>query len=259
MSPRIIFLHIPKTAGQSVHAALVDGFGAGAVCPARVNGQLAGMSRGELNRYQVFSGHLDWTALDEVEGPKYIFTVLREPLDRLLSFYFFLKKQASLLQPQELELPPNQGMKAVRELSAHEYFTGGPPHIRAFLDSHYDNFYTYFFASRHYRGYSELRRQIEQKRLTPERLLGMARENLARLDGVFTVDMLGAVFDAIRALAPNPIAAEDRYRTNVNNETPREERLRLLRDFGATDETFLRIEHACELDRELWRQFSASN
>ena len=44
MTARIIFLHLPKTAGQSVHAALVDGFGEAAICPARVNEQLDGLT-----------------------------------------------------------------------------------------------------------------------------------------------------------------------------------------------------------------------
>ena len=87
---KVIFLHIPKTAGQSVHAALVNAFGNEAVCPARVNDQLRRMSITEINRYQVFSGHFDWSLLDCIKGPKYVFTILREPIDRILSFYLAL-------------------------------------------------------------------------------------------------------------------------------------------------------------------------
>lgn len=256
MEPRIIFLHIPKTAGQSVHAALVNGFGEESICTARVNDQLAGMTIRELNRFRVFSGHLDWSMLDCVDGPKYVFTILRDPLDRLLSFYFFLRKEAAMLQPHELKLPANQGKKAILELSAHEYFTGGPPHIRAFLDNHYDNFYAYFFAGRHYRARAVLQAQVRQKILTRERVLEMALDNLSRLDGVFTVDDMPAVFDAIRALAPGPIGEDQAYRTNVNADTPRADRRERLRGFGATDETFVRIEEACAMDREIWEAVS---
>jgi len=48
------------------------------------------MSITEINRYQVFSGHFDWSLLDCIKGPKYVFTILREPIDRILSFYLAL-------------------------------------------------------------------------------------------------------------------------------------------------------------------------
>lgn len=254
MEPRIIFLHLPKTAGQSVHAALVKGFGEDAICPARVNDQLAAMTIDELNRYRVFSGHLDWSMLDCLEGPKYVFTILREPLDRLLSFYFFLRKEAAALQPRDMDLPSNQGMKAVLTLSAHEYFTGGPPHIRAFLDSHYDNFYTYFFAGRHYRAHAALSPPVKQTLLTRDRLIEMARANLARLNAVFTVDDMPAVFQTIRTLAPKPIAKDEAYRTNINLETPRDQRHARFRELGATDETYARMEESCAMDRQIWNE-----
>ena len=92
--PNVIFLHIPKTAGQSVHSFLVHLFGQGAIAPARVNEQLIQLSIPQIRKYSVFSGHMDWAMLDCVERPRFVFTILREPTDRILSFYYYLRSEA---------------------------------------------------------------------------------------------------------------------------------------------------------------------
>src|ERR1044071_10007863 len=92
---RVIFLHIPKTAGQSVHESLRRLFAPEEICPARENFQLLPISIQELRRYRLFSGHLDWCLLDVVPQPRFTFTVLRRPIERIISFYFFLRGRAS--------------------------------------------------------------------------------------------------------------------------------------------------------------------
>lgn len=253
---RIVFLHIPKTAGQSIHAALENAFGKQAVCPARVNDQLKQMSISEINRYQVFSGHLDWTLLDCLKGPTYVFTVLREPLDRLLSFYFFLRKQGEQMKSEERQKPGNQGLKAAFELSPNEYFMGGPPHLRNFLDDHYDNFYTYFFAGRHYRARSELIGAYRSGAISRERLLDMARDNLSHLGGVFSVDHIGEVFSVIRDLGPGILKDDEAYRTNVNGAIGPSRRMERLLELGANQRTLDRIDEYCAMDRELWSLYA---
>lgn len=251
---RVFFLHIPKTAGQSVHAALVNAYGADAVCPARVNEQLVRLSVRELNRYRVFSGHLDWSLLDCVRGPRYVFTVLREPRDRILSFYFYLREQAAKLSTEDLNQPHNQGMKAALELSPNDYFCAGPPHLRRFLDDHYDNFYTYYFAGRHYRARQSLAGQLQQKLITREQLIDMALDNLGTLDAVFSVDDMPRVFAAIRALSGAAIRGDDEYRVNVNHAVAAHERAARLKALGAEPRTFARLKQWCAMDDLLWQR-----
>jgi len=251
---RVFFLHIPKTAGQSVHAALVNAYGADAVCPARVNEQLVRLGVRELNRYRVFSGHLDWSLLDCVRGPRYVFTVLREPRDRILSFYFYLREQAAKLSGEDLHKPQHQGMKAVLELSPDDYFCGGPPHLRRFLDDHYDNFYTYYFAGRHYRGRQSLAGQVQQKLLSREQLIELALDNLGTLDAVFRVDDMGRVFGAIRALSGASIRGDEAYRVNVNAAVAAGERAERLKALGASTRTFERLKQWCTMDELLWQR-----
>lgn len=253
---KVIFLHIPKTAGQSVHAALVNAFGKDNVCPARVNDQLRRFSITELNRYQVFSGHFDWALLDCIKGPKYVFTILREPIDRILSFYFYLRDEAEKLPKEQLISPERQGMKAAFELSPRDYFLGGTPHIRRFLDDHYDNFYTYYFAGRYYESRGKMIGQINQRELTSSDVLRMAKDNLTLLDDVFTVENMGVVFSSIRAISGKELMNDDKYRVNVNTKIAAEDRRSQIQALGADKATMDKIHEYCTLDDELWKLYS---
>jgi hypothetical protein len=253
---KVIFLHIPKTAGQSVHAALVNAFGKESVCPARVNDQLRRMSITELNRYQVFSGHFDWSLLDCIKGPKYVFTILREPIDRILSFYFYLRDEAEKLPLDQRETPERQGLKAAFGLSPRDYFLGGAPHLRRFLDDHYDNFYTYYFAGRHYESRGEMVGLINRNELSHQHVLQMAKDNLTLLDDVFTVDNMGAVISAIREISGKQLMADDKYRTNVNTKVPAADRKMQIQALGADTATMERLHEFCSLDNELWKLFA---
>jgi len=253
---KVIFLHIPKTAGQSVHTALVNAFGKDEVCPVRVNDQLRRMSINELNKYRVFSGHLDWSLLDCLRGQKYVFTILREPMDRILSFYFFLRDQAEGLPEEKRNRPEHQGLKAAFELSPRDYFLGGTPHLRRFIDDHYDNFYTYYFAGRHYSSRGELVGLINRGEITRQQVLQMAKDNLSLLDNVFTVDSMGEVFSAIRQISGKEIMSDDKYRVNVNTKVAAEDRRARIQALGADAATMARLDEYCQLDNELWKLYA---
>lgn len=255
---KVIFLHIPKTAGQSVHAALVNAFGKEAVCPARVNDQLRQFSIAELNRYQVFSGHLDWSLLDCVKGPKYVFTVLREPMDRILSFYFHLREQGENLSPEKWTKPECEGIKAAFELSPKEYFLGGLPHLRKFLDDHYDNFYSYYFAGRHYSGRRELLELIKRKELSQDDILRMAKDNLATLNDVFTVNDIASVFTAIQEISGASISEVEQYQVNVNTKVAARDRQDCLKALGADEATLMRLQEYCTMDNKIWALFNVN-
>lgn len=250
---KVIFLHIPKTAGQSVHAALVHAFGREAVCPARVNDHLKKFTITELNRYQVFSGHLDWAMLDCIKGPRYTFTIFREPMDRILSFYFYLRDEAAKLSAEDLRSPERQGLRAALELSPKDYFIGGPPFLRRFIDDHYDNFYSYYFAGRHYQARSELVGLTKRGELSHDDILRMAKDNLSQLDSVFTVDDMTSVFSAIREISGKEIMSDDKYRVNVNKNISAHDRGQRLRDLGAERDTMEKLEACCMLDSQLWQ------
>ena len=251
---KLIFLHIPKTAGQSIHEALVKSFGSANVCPARNNDQLNSMTITELNRFKVFSGHFDWVTFDCLHGPKYVFTVLREPQERILSFYFYLRDKAKRLSLQELNEPTSKGLKAILELTPKEYFLGGSPEIRNFIDDHYDNFYTYYFAGRRYTSRNELSQLIQEGKLTYGALMQKAFYNIANIDRVYRLDQIDDAVNSISSMSG--VQLDKRYLVNVNHETPPENRLEKLSKLGADTETILAIRSFCSMDAKIWQSFN---
>jgi hypothetical protein len=254
---KVIFLHLPKTAGQSVHLALTHGFGEDRVCPARTNEQLYQMSINELNRYQVFSGHLDWAMLDCIKGPKYVFTILREPIKRILSFYFFLRDEASQLPQEDRLKPAHMGLNAAIELETSEYFLGGNQGVRNFLDTYYDNVYTYYFAGRGFAARNQLRELISRGALSKSALLDMAKQNLGTLDDVFSVNDMSQVFSKIRAISDAKIDQDEKYYINANKNVSEDDRIAQIVKLGADEKALARIREMCVLDDEIWKDYQS--
>lgn len=93
---RVIFDHLPKTAGQAVNAWLTGALGSGAVTP-----NLGGGHRELIKRYggeySVISGHLIFHG--EGLDPRYRYmTCVREPIDRAVSWLSFVLQH----EPQSL-------------------------------------------------------------------------------------------------------------------------------------------------------------
>lgn len=85
---KIVFLHIPKTGGTSVHEFLTAKFPKNEICPDRLN-TLKEHTQDQLDKYSFFSGHYDIDSVAYIPGNKKIFTFLRDPKERLLSLYYF--------------------------------------------------------------------------------------------------------------------------------------------------------------------------
>lgn len=103
------FLHIPKSAGLSIHSALEASLPPGSLAPQRVDSslfcdfddfellrpearaQIAANPRDvqSLRRYRAISGHFSLTTLLEITDASSVSTVLREPRARLLSLYMY--------------------------------------------------------------------------------------------------------------------------------------------------------------------------
>lgn len=183
MTP-IVFLHVPKTAGQTVHGELVRLVGGPAhVSPVRVHTQ-AGASGQMPPGYRLYSGHIDWTAIDHLPPGRFAFTILRDPRERIASFYLYLREEARRLSPTELALPCNLGKCRVLSLSADDYFLGGDAMWQTFIRDHYDNFYTSYFATRRMRD----RRALDV--LSPGDAIAAAAAGLAGLQGVYDIGAL---------------------------------------------------------------------
>lgn len=252
--PKVIFLHIPKTAGQSVHEYLLRNFAPELVCPARVNDQLKEYAASDLNRYQVFSGHFDWSAFDRLEGERFVFTILRDPMERLLSFYFFLREQAGHFAGLG-QLDDKPGIKAAIELTPWQYFVDPGCPLREFIDNHYDNFFTYFFAGRSYNARATLKSLTGPGRLFADMsgISRLAKANMGIMSAVLTIERWPDINPIMSEALGRTLVLDDAIRVNVG-QSARGRRLEKLQSLGANPEVLDRIGEFTRWDKFLIEQ-----
>lgn len=247
---KLVFLHVPKTGGQSVRQMLHDAYGEAAICPARSTEELCTYSMAQLSEYRVHAPHGDWSTLDAVSGPKKVFTVLRDPLDRILSYYFYVADKAEKMSAQELALPHHQGLNAVHSMSPDEYFFEGPPHLRAFIADNYDNFYAYYFGTRRMDGRRRLNNLMQRGLHDIDRVVDAALSNIDALDGVYTLDELPLIQQYIAKTSETPLKGA--YHVNKNGLSVPADRLDKLRARGASQAVIDLLYSYAEHDRKIW-------
>lgn len=95
---KILFDHLPKCGGSTLNAYLeahypkrrifsIDGSN-----PAEVVGQFKGLPKRKRHAYSLIKGHLANELFDYVDPACLKITVLRDPVERIISHYFFAKK-----------------------------------------------------------------------------------------------------------------------------------------------------------------------
>lgn len=90
---RVVFLHIPKTGGTSLHKMLSANFSEGQVCTQRLR-DLSIFEPDELARFRLFSGHYDRHNISLIPGPRRVVTLLREPKQQIISLYRFWRSHS---------------------------------------------------------------------------------------------------------------------------------------------------------------------
>ncbi|AEY02699.1 hypothetical protein GU3_14730 [Oceanimonas sp. GK1] len=102
---RVIFMHLPKTGGSTMHKLLEKHFHSSEICPERWN-YLREYQLGELSQYRLLSGHFDYTSCKMIPGlNNKIITMLREPKSRLISLYYFQRAhKAEVIKRERLRL-----------------------------------------------------------------------------------------------------------------------------------------------------------
>ncbi|HET6446192.1 MAG TPA: sulfotransferase family 2 domain-containing protein [candidate division Zixibacteria bacterium] len=94
----LLFIHVPKTAGQTIDLVLHRQFPADAIY--RVEKDIQGsylafqqMDPVQRAKYQAVKGHIPYGVHNYVDGPYAYFTFLRHPIERTISHYYFLKSK----------------------------------------------------------------------------------------------------------------------------------------------------------------------
>ena len=240
----IVFLHVPKTAGQTVHNGLARTVRARRVSPIRVHTQAFNPQDQYPPGYSLYSGHLDWTELTHLPTARFVFTVLRDPAERIASFYFYLQREAAGLDSSTLNLPSNIGLNRALNWSPDDYFFGGDDGWQMFIRSHYDNFYCTYFATRRMLGWGET---VD---LTTAQLLKQARAGLGCLDQAYSTNNMLAMEQDLNTRYGMRLRVADRY-DNTSGEPANSRRWpRLLAGFE-TDAAAHRMQDLAARDQEL--------
>lgn len=98
MASPLFFLHIPKTAGTTLNMILDANFASESILDLYTDDQhsaIRDMTYNRLADYALIRGHIFVQDYDEIlDGPvpMRVFTFLRDPVERVISEYFFLKR-----------------------------------------------------------------------------------------------------------------------------------------------------------------------
>lgn len=109
---RPVFLHIPKTAGSSIKRALREQFPWQWAVSVTGDGDMPdvwAMPAWRFDRCAYYAGHFGMETVDRVRGEKYVFTFVRDPAERTLSLYHYLRRL-----PEDT---PLQAARAAQHLS----------------------------------------------------------------------------------------------------------------------------------------------
>lgn len=99
---RYIFIHVPKTAGSSIIKGLQQVLGSEAVGP-RFDAHFDEINIEQYSRYRMIVGHFRYHELTHFPNRR-ILTYLRDPVDVIVSKYFFIGRctQIQLMQVRRM-------------------------------------------------------------------------------------------------------------------------------------------------------------
>ena len=163
----IIFLHIPKTAGTRIRQLIIDNVGIDKFLHIEMPQSLWFTADSEIANYDAVAAHMGHGLLNRINRQYYAFTFLRDPVERVISLYYYWRNQ-----PVELL---NPCVQLAKDFSLEDMLLQDHPLISASIE----NAQTWFLF---HDGDITVRHQ--NSNITPEVLLEKAKSNLCKLDFV---------------------------------------------------------------------------
>ena len=123
---RLIYIHIPKCGGTTLHHLLKKWYGKEQFHPERHN-HLYDYKAVDLAHHQVFSGHFDYYSTKLIPGGLHRISFLRDPFDRLVSLYNFHRAHTpKVIEEQDLVLARWANAMDIDEYFANEQVRAHP-------------------------------------------------------------------------------------------------------------------------------------
>ena len=123
----VVFMHVPKTAGSSLTNMLVSQYPPDRVYRPEGRASLSQLQTNELESYQLFCGHFDWSQFKYLPKTSRVITILRDPIDRILSLYRYWRSFSWEYAEQRNDF----GIQYAKSVGLHEFFFDAPLGIRA--------------------------------------------------------------------------------------------------------------------------------
>ena len=249
---KILFLHIPKTAGSAIRNAIVRNNPSLRVLPASDMAEISRFSVEELSAYDFFAGHFDWSHFDALGPDLFAFTFLREPHERVLSHYFYLRTLPTIhgaaFTPENFPGLFDVATKSPREA----FLTPDALHQYAARDN-LDNLYAHLFFSRCFHG-ARLARRAGVPR---ERILEIARSNMKRFPFIGSFQRLDEDLREVERLTGLHFRHDLRLE-NVTETVWPDEREAALRTLDGGEEAIQLFRDFSALDRVLYDEVSSA-
>lgn len=86
---KIVFIHIPKTAGSSLRNAIESSYTSKLIAPYE---NIFNLEKAVHLDYKLFRGHFGYQDAQIIPGAKEFITVLRDPVERVISLYNYWNK-----------------------------------------------------------------------------------------------------------------------------------------------------------------------
>lgn len=235
---RVVFLHVPKCGGTTLHHMLTRWYGKENMHPERFN-ELYRCTAAELASKRIFSGHFDYYATTLIPGPRQLISLLRDPLERLSSLYNFHRAHTpAAIQRGNLQLP-----RWANQYDIDAYFTH--PKIRA--HPALDNSITRYFSD-----IPQLAGGLQEPALRDaslEEMLEQALRNLEKCAFIGFMDRYEADIDRLARVLDVPPPAELRKHQVLDDLMETNADMRKIEKQRPSAETLAEMEDLVRYDR----------
>lgn len=236
----LVFLHLPKCGGTSLHEWMDRILAPGMLSPERnrLPREIPRERLAALQRHRVFSGHFDVVDLRHFPGPQRRFTVFRDPVETIVSLYdFWRAHDDAFIDEHDLV-----GPRLASTLSFEEFVGDVDPRIVPDLDNTMVRTFTGLVRA-------------NEPFADPDAALAEAIDVVATLDHVGHIDRIGETYVWLcDELGIDRSAAGQRERRNVRGQWT-EPHLHNVERTVVSPEAGAALESLVRLDRQLVERF----